>query len=153
MSPWGGLLLIGLGFGGGWWVNGNRLEVKIQALDAQFMQFKTATAQQGAAAQTKNALIALKDLRDKERADDENRRIADSLRADVGRLRDAADRARGSFVPAAPAGAGRPELACFDRAGLESALRDLVAEIRGLVDEGAAAALALDTAKRWAQGH
>lgn len=85
----------------------------------------------------------------KKRIDDENKRVVAGLVADIKRMRDERDRARGSFVPAPLAGAARPDLACFDRTALESALRDFVAEIRSLVDEGTAATVDLNAAKAW----
>lgn len=64
------------------------------------------------------------------------------------RLRD--ERARRSQVPAAPAGSSRPDLACFDRTELESALRHLDAGVSGLVDEGSENTLRLKLSVDWA---
>lgn len=148
-----GVLLVVLGIAGaGAYANGVRWEAKYGKLQASFNTFKGGVAALGEQAKTKAALQALADLKNKERADDENKRTVATLRADVKRLRDERDRARGSYVPPAPAGAARPDLACFDRAALESALRELVVEVRGLVDEGAAATVDLNTAKLWEQG-
>jgi len=74
------------------------------------------------------------------------------LSAELNRLRDEGDRARGSFVPPAASGAGRADLACFDRPQLELAIRGLVADVRGLVDEGSQAVVELNIAKVWAAG-
>jgi len=113
----------------------------------QFSTFKGGVAALGEQAKKDAAAKAVKDKANKEKADAENKRTTDALRADVERLRDERDRARGSFVPAAPAGARRPDLACFDRAELESAIRGLVTDVRSLVDEGSQATVDLNTAK------
>lgn len=134
-----------IGAGGGWTVQGYRLD----AVKAEYQQFKGGVAALGRAAEKQNALIALNDLKNKERADDENRRTHTADINTILRLRRAADSARGSYVPPAPAGAARPEIACFDRAALESALRGFVGEVRGFVDEGTQATIDLNTAKIW----
>ena len=79
---------------------------------------------------------------------DENTLALDKLRADNKRLRSA--RASSSFVPATTTGASRPDLACFGRPELESALRTLDTEIQGLIEIGDEATVNLDMAKRWA---
>lgn len=126
--------------------------IAYNALKTEYDTFKGGVAALGEQAKKDAAKKALDDLKNKERADDENKRVVAALRADIKRLRLEADRARGSFVPPASTGASRPDLACFDRAALESALRELVAEVRGFVDEGAAATVDLNTAKLWEQG-
>ena len=57
-----------------------------------------------------------------------------------------------AFVAAAPAGSRSVDLACFDRAELEQALRDFDTAIQGLVDQGSADAVGLNVARRWAAG-
>ena len=124
-------------------------QIKYNALKAEYERFKGGVAALGEAATKAVADEVANGVKLKARTDDENKRVVASLRADIRRLRDDADRARGSHVPAAGAGAVRPDLACFDRAALESALRGLVAEVRGLVDEGAEATVNLNAAKLW----
>ena len=86
----------------------------------------------------------------KEKADEDNlKRIAD-LDTTIKQLR--AQHSGGSFLPAAASGSLRPDLACFDRTAYLAAFGEFVTEARGLVDEGAAATVDLDTAKLWAQG-
>jgi hypothetical protein len=94
-----------------------------------------------------NAKKALADLKAKERSDENYRRNIVRLAADIKRLRDA----RPSIVPAAPANAVRPELACFDRTELAAALRTYREAVIGLLGEGAAAVEGLDEARVWAQ--
>lgn len=144
------ILLVVLGIAGaGAYANGVRWESKYDKLQASYNTFKGGVAALGEAAKAKAAQQALHDLKNRERTDDENARTIATLRTDIARLRLERDSARGSYVPAAPTGAARPDLACFDRAALESALRELVAEVRGFVDEGAEATLNLNTAKLW----
>lgn len=133
--------------GGGlaWTVQGWRLD----AVKAEFKGFVATTRAQGEAAQKLSDATKAADKKRKDQADAENKRTIDTLRADVKRLRNA--RAGSSFVPAPAPGASRPELACFDRAELERAIRDLDRGVQGLVDEGSEAAVNLDTARTWAQ--
>lgn len=105
----------------------------------------------GQKAQDAATLKAASDKLAKDTADAENAATVARLNTDIAKLRADADRARGGFVPAAPAGSSRPDLACYDRATLESALGGFVAGVRGLADEGAAATVDLNTARKWAQ--
>jgi hypothetical protein len=85
----------------------------------------------------------------KEEADEENRMERDRLRRTIEQLR--ARRPSTVFLPAPGASAGDPDLACFDRPLVERAYGTLVRGLRELADEGSAATVDLDTAKRWAQ--
>ena len=117
-----------------------------------FNSFKAQVKVEGETAQKKAAATEMADKLKKDTADAENAATVARLNADIGKLRRDRDRARGSIVPPAPAGSGcPPEQACFDRAGLELALRDFVAGTRGLADQAAAVEADLNTAKRWAQ--
>ena len=130
------------GAGGAWWVQGLRLDA-VQA-------FVATTKAQGEAAKKLAEATAAEDKRKKESSDHEYKLRIASLTADVSRLRDA--RAGSRFVPAAPAGSRRVDLACFDRAELERTIRDFDAAIQGLVDQGSADAVGLNTARAWAGG-
>ena len=136
--------VIGLssGAGGAWWVQGLRLD----ALQA----FVATTKAQGEAAKKLADATAAEDKRKKESSDHEYQTTIASLRADVKRMRDA--RAGSRFVPAAPAGSRRVDLACFDRAELEQALQRFDAGITGLFDEGDTDAVGLNVARSWASG-
>ena len=83
--------------------------------------------------------------------DHENSALHDKLSTTSKRVRDT--NTRGSLVPQNPAGSASPNLACFDRAEFERALGDLAGQLRAGADEGAAAAVGLDAARRWAQGN
>ena len=140
--------VIGLssGAGGAWWVQGLRLD----AVKAEYAGFVATTKAQGEAAKKLADATAAEDKRNKESSDHEYQTTISSLRADVKRMRDA--RAGGRFVPAAPAGSRRVDLACFDRAELERTIRDFDTAIQGLVDQGSADAVGLNVARRWAAG-
>lgn len=113
------------------------------------------TAALGRAQDEANAKKSLRDMKAKERSDENHQRNLSRLAADVKRLRDD----RPSLLPTAstaPAGAVR---ACYDRAEFDSALREYRdevargrAETRELIGEGAKAIEGLDTAKVWAAG-
>ena len=132
------------GAGGAWTVQGWRLD----AVKAEFDGFVTTTKAQGEIAENLAKAKEAEDKRNKEKSDADYQNAISGLRADVKRLRD--DRARGGYVPAAPAGSRNPEIACFDRADLEQALRRLDEGISGLIDEGDADAVGLNVARRWA---
>ena len=145
-NPWAlaALFALGLAFGGSgaWWVQGLRLDA-VQA-------FVATTKAQGEAAKKLADATAAEDKRKKESSDHEYQTTIASLRADVKRMRDA--RAGSRFVPAAPTGSRRVDLACFDRAELERTIRDFDTAIQGLVDQGSADAVGLNVARSWAAG-
>lgn len=134
------------GAGGAWTVQGLRLD----AVKAEFDGFVTTTKAQGEIAENLAKAKEAEHKREKEIADHEYQTTIASLRADVKRMRDA--RAGSRFVPAAPAGSRRVDLACFDRAELERTLRDFDSAIQGLVDQGSADAVGLNVARSWAAG-
>lgn len=138
-------VLIAAAFGGVCWLQGAHHE------QLKAAKFEAATAALGEAAKQRNAQTAKSDKLRKENADAENNRTITSLRADVKRLRDT--RARGSYVPAAPAGSRSPEIACFNRVDLERAIQQLDAGVSELFAEGDEGTVNLNTAKRWAQPH
>ena len=149
-NPWALAALFALGLssgaGGAWWVQGLRLD----AVQAKYDGFVATTKAQGEAAKKLADATAAEDKRKKESSDHEYQTTIASLRADVKRMRDA--RAGSRFVPAAPAGSRRVDLACFDRAELERTIRDFDSAIQGLVDQGSADAVGLNVARRWAAG-
>ena len=129
-----------------WYVQGLRLD----ALQSKYDGFVSTTKAQGEAAKKEAEAKAKADRQLKESSDREYQTTIASLRADVKRMRD--DRARASFVPAAPANSRSPGLACFDRVDLDGALRRLDAGISGLIEEGDAGAVGLNAGRRWAAG-
>lgn len=143
-----GLLLAALGIQT--WRLGNA-EDALESVQTAYSEYRGGVKALGEAAAKRAALQALRDLQDKERADDEAKRNTDRFTADIGRLRQQLDNARRSTVPPAPTGSKCPDgQACFDRADLERALGKLLADVRGLADEGSKVVIDLDSAKRWA---
>lgn len=122
--------------------------VRLTASKAEFAEFKGGVEALGRAAEKAAQDKAMQDKLFKEKVDAENVRLTAALNARTKQLRDA--RAGGGIVPAAPAGASRPDLAAFDRAELERAVRALDSGVQGLVDEGSQATVELNTAKAWA---
>ena len=131
-------------------------QARYDALKADFDAFRGGVAALGKAAQDRATKQAAEDRTRKEQADAENRRSTDSLRADIKRLRDAADRARPSGLPSAPAGSSRPDLLCLDRAEYQREdgilTERLLQGARGLADEGSKNTVDLNTAREWAGG-
>ena len=134
------------GAGPAWYVQGLRLS----AAQSTFDGFVSTTKAQGEAAQREAEAKAKADRQLKESSDREYQATIAALRADVKRMRD--DRARSRFVPAAPAGSRNPGIACFDRAELEQAIRRLDSGVSGLIEQGDADAVGLNTARSWAGG-
>lgn len=130
------------------WIFGGILAVAVGGYVLHCEHAKGKLAEQAAIAKEQektNAATAMRQLKLKERTDEEyERRIAD-LR---GRLRVKP----ASVLPAAPTTATDPQLACFDYSLLERALQRLDNGVRGLLEEGDEAAIGLEIAKRWAQG-
>ena len=141
------LASIGLvGAGAAWKVQGWRLA----AVKAEYAGFVATVKAQGEAAEKLAKATAAADKQNKERVDREYQTTITSLAADVKRLRDA--RTRAGYVPATPAGSRSPDLACFDRAELEQALRRFDEGVTGLIGEGDTTALGLNAARSWANG-
>lgn len=133
--------------GGGlaWKVQGWRLD----ALQDRYDGFVAATKAEGEKAAITAAATKKADEKRKEVADHENAAALTALRADNLRLRNT--RTGGSYLPAAAAGAVRPDRITFDRAELESAIQRLDAGVSGVAEKGDEARVNLDTARKWAQ--
>lgn len=127
------------------------LRLERDHIKAEYAEYRTNVAKAAQAAAEAALQKTIADEKRKEEADAENLRLHADLDAAARKLRDA--RRNSSFVPPAPSCPERPASACFDRAILERALRDLDSEVQGLVDEGDRAIVDLETAKKWAQQH
>jgi len=115
-----------------------------------FLAFRTEVNVKGTAAKNAAAKQTQLDKLLKEKTDaDYEKRVA-VLGATVARLRREAD-ARGSGVPAAPAGSRRVDLFCTDRAEYSRAYGEFVEGLRKLADEGSARTLEIQTLKEWSQ--
>ncbi len=138
----GGVILL---LGGAVLVQSARLDT-CKAEHAKFV------AEVKAVGDAQNAATKIKDAENKtkmEKANAENARTKSALTIALNSVRNT--RPSGSFVPAASPGAKRPDLACYDRAEYSGATGKLVEGLRGLADEGTAAAVDLNSAKMWAQ--
>ncbi len=122
--------------------------------DKDFQAFKAEVNAKGAAANARAVAQAELDKRRKDNADKEHAQTVAALDVALRGLRVQSD-SRSFTVPTAPAGANRPDLACFDRAELERASREnlkrLRTGIRAVADEGTACTVDLNTAKHWEQ--
>ncbi len=149
-NPWALVALFALGLssgaGGAWWVQGLRLD----AVKAKYDGFVATVKAEGEAATKLAEATAAEDKRKKESSDHDYQTTIAGLNADIKRMRD--DRARSRFVPAAPAGSRSVDLACFDRAELERTIRRLDSGVSGLIEQGDADAVGLNTARAWAGG-
>ncbi len=112
-------------------------------------KFEAATEALGVAAKQHAEQVAKADKLRKEKADAENKRTINNLRADVKRLRD--ERTRGGGLSAPATSAESPDRICFDPAKLSGALRKFDEGVFGLVEGCSEAVINLDTAKKWAQ--
>lgn len=133
------------------WDAGELANQKAETVKVQtaFDKFKADTAAAGNVAKAKADAQTLADKLAKDQADAEHARTVAALTLTIDGLRK--QRPAGSFVPAAPAGTSRPDLICFDRAAYSAADGEFTSGARGLADEGTAATIDIDTAKRWAQ--
>ena len=123
----------------------------VARIQQAYDSFKAQVKVEGEEAQKKAKVQEMANQLRKDTADAEHKVTVAALTADIAKLRHDRDSARGDFLPPAPSGSSRPDLSCYDRAALESALGGFIAEVRGFADEGAAATVDLNTAKSWAQ--
>lgn len=122
---------------------------EVVSIRGEFNDYKMAVAEERAKAAKAALAKAIEDERKKEQADAENERERARLAADIKRLRE--QQPLHLDLPATRPGSSCPDgQACFDRAELQRAYRDLVAEVRQIADECTAMNADLDAAKRWA---
>ena len=127
---------------------------RLDAAKAEYAAFRAKVEVLGEQAQKAAKTRELEDLATKKRADDENTKTKRDLAGVYDAYRSLrAQRAGGSFLPAATPNSSSPQLACFDRAALDLGL----AKADGLLQEGAfgilqrgdQAIVDLNTAKTW----
>lgn len=116
---------------------------------SQLATFKAETKRLGDEAARAAKAREAQDRKDKEKADAENKDLRRELDARRRQLRDRANSAGGSLVPAPGPAPRSPDTVTFDRSLLDRALREYEAEVEGLIGEGAEAVIDLDTAKQW----
>lgn len=129
-------------FGFGWLQGAHGEQIKAAKFEAATEAFSVAAKQHA-------EQVAKADKLRKEKADAENKRTINNLRADVKRLRD--ERTRGGGLSAPAPSAESPDRICFDPAKLSGALRKFDEGVLGIVAECSEAVINLDTAKRWTQ--
>lgn len=132
--------------GSGWIGAREDLAVEKQA----FSSFRTTVKAEGAKAAKLAADTKAADEKRKKEADDAHKTMVAGLQLGIERLRNERNRAGGSLVPPAPAASVRSDLAAFDRAEFDRALRGFEEGVEGLLGEGAKAVVDLDSARRWA---
>jgi hypothetical protein len=118
-----------------------------ESTKTQYAVFKAEVAQLGKKAKEDAERKETADRKLKEKSDEENNRTLANLRGTVRRLRD--DNAGRSAVSQLPAAAGSPDLVCFSRLLLDTAVREYQSAILGIVEKGAEATVNLDTARDW----
>ena len=133
-------LLVVASFAYGWFKGHVAGENKYQAFVAE-------TRNAGQIAQKAAEVQKQRDEARKVESDASYKVALSALSDDVNRLR--AARANTDYLPAPAPTSQRPDLACFLRADLERAIRQLDADVSGIVAEGDTARLRLDTAIRW----
>lgn len=124
-------------------------QARFDALQAQYSAFVDKVRATGLEAKKAAEAKEKSDKERKEKSDAENTELRANNTALAKRLRD--ERARSRFVPAAAPGSTSPDRACFGRSELERALQRLDEAVSGLVAEGDAARIDLNTAKGWAK--
>ncbi len=123
--------------------------MRLDSLQAKHDKFVGDVEHEGKLADERNKT---KEAADKQLAKESNESLkarVNALAADNKRLRDADSSRRA--LPDAPANSRRPDLACFDRAATESAIKQLYGDLRGIAEEGDAYTVRLNNAKEWAK--
>ena len=134
---------------------------RLGALQDRFDGFVARTRELGNVAEERKKTKEARDALRKLEADYENDNVHSRNVADIKRVRDSINPGSG-LVFKGPGGARSFEAECYDRAGAESAIRGLfaeirqavgdhVAEVRAIVDKGTQAVIDLNTARKWAQ--
>ena len=155
LGNWRLLLLGGFVFICASAVGVSRLELshvrhKLDAVTSDYAMF-VATAKEDGDAQNERAkaadLLHASIVKEK---DHENSVFHDQLNLTARRLRDA--NTNRSYLPPIAPGSKSPDLACFNRAELDSAIRSFDRDIQELAIEGESSTVDLDTAKDWIKG-
>lgn len=148
-----GAVLVILGLSATVWVQTSRLEtrtIELKAKTKQYDDFVLAVKVIGEDQEKKTKETEAKHKQLVKEKNDENSLAHAKLANTAKRLRD--KRSAGSgLVPTAPSGTSRPELACYSRAELDTALRTFTGDTGELVIEGESNSIDLNTAKSWSQ--
>lgn len=142
------LVVVAALFGAGYKLGYDYQEKRVLAVTSELADFKARVDEDGKQAQTIVENKAAADKLLKEKTDEASQRAVAAVIADNDKLRKY--RARTGYVPAASPGSKRPNVACFDRAKLESAIQLADAGISELIKQGDECRVSLDSAKTWA---
>lgn len=136
-----GILVGGIG---AWWVQ----HLRIQLLQMQYQHIVEQSKVETQIAKKQGENRLLYNQRQQEASDAQYQRNISQLHNVVNSMQHARTATR--FLPAVPATASQPELACFDRSDLERTLHQFDGGIQGLIEEGDETAIALNNAREWA---
>lgn len=122
---------------------------RLASCKQEYARFQADVQAKGEAAAREAARIDAENARRKEKSDAERKRLLTINAGLADRLRDS--RSGRGYVPEPAPGSASPDRAAFNRTELDAALRRLDAGVSGLIAEGDAARIGLDTAREWAQ--
>ena len=131
---------------------GVALKVQTARLDAvkhEYAVFVADVKAKGEAAKEKVKLIEAANLRNKEKADENIRKLRIANESLAKRLRD--ERSASRYVPRADPDAPSPERATFDREKLERAIQRLDEQLSSLIARGDEGLKTIEELKEWAQ--
>lgn len=122
---------------------------RLKGEQSAFAEYRERVRVEGEAAKRIAEAAVLRDREAKESADAQINRLRSANAALNRGLLDA--RSTRGYVPPSPAGSRDTDTACFGRAELERALRELDAGVSGLIGEGDEARSALSVVRDWAK--
>jgi hypothetical protein len=120
---------------------------RLDTVKREYAAFQAQVKAAGEIAEQKARAKEKADLAIKRNLDNENKLLRNNLALESKRLREL--NSSSSTVSQLPVATVRPDLACFDRAELDSAIRLYQSDLLGIAEKGAQATLDLDTAKSW----
>jgi len=124
------------------------------AVQSKFDAFVAQAKAIGDAQNAKAKAIEVIDKQRKEKADYDNAKAQRDLAgvyAAYRSLRDSRTNPGSGILPPAASGSSDPTRACFDRAGLDSAISTLDRGVAGILGKGDSAIVNLNTARQWAK--
>lgn len=138
-----GAALVIAGLGVALKVQSSRLEAKTAQYDGFVAQVKAI----GEVQETETKRVNEKYLEIVKEKDNENLIVKTKLAVVTKRLRD--NNTSSSLVPTNPTSSRSPNLSCYDRIELDSALRSFTGGTEELIIEGQSSAIDLNTGKEW----
>lgn len=148
-----GAAVVILGLTGAVWVQTSRLEtrtVELKTKTDEYDKFVADVRAIGEAQELKTKEMEAKHAKIVKEKDDANLLAHANLAATAKRLRDTISAGSG-LVPTAAPGASRPNLACYSRADLDTALRTFTGGVGEIVIQSESSTIDLNTAKEWAK--